>query len=224
MLPFSALRRIVRWDSVDRQTERVSDRQIRTRAENAGIFMGLYLKIVTRQQAKAVGLSRFFVAKPCKRGHVVEQYVCNRKCVECARLELREAYRKDPAKRIKTVTNWYRDPANKPKRLAWLREYKKTKPTGHFTLQRREKSAGRPRPEVCEICEKPNQIKKPIYWDHCHKTGMFRGWICHRCNTILAKVEDSSDLLRQMADYLERASSHSVNKINNLSTQRNAVR
>jgi hypothetical protein len=41
MLPFSALRRIVRWDSVDRQTERVSDRQIRTRAENAGIFMGL---------------------------------------------------------------------------------------------------------------------------------------------------------------------------------------
>lgn len=45
-----------------------------------------------------------------------------------------------------------------------------------------------------------------IAFDHCHTHGHFRGWLCDRCNTTLGAVQDKPDLLRKMADYLERTS------------------
>ena len=58
-----------------------------------------------------------------------------------------------------------------------------------------------PRPEgaTCELCGGDNKIA----YDHCHKTGNFRGWLCFRCNTTLGKVGDDPNLLRKMALYLE---------------------
>ena len=41
-------------------------------------------KIISRADAKAAGLKRFFSGRPCKRGHVGEFYVNNGGCVECA--------------------------------------------------------------------------------------------------------------------------------------------
>lgn len=61
--------------------------------------------------------------------------------------------------------------------------------------------AGRPRPETCELCDGNDY---PIVFDHCHKLGHFRGWLCDRCNKTLGIVKDSIDLLRKMADYLEK--------------------
>lgn len=174
---------------------------------NRGIVYAMTdLQIVTREQAKASGLSKFFVAEPCKIGHVAPKYVANGKCAECQRLEARERYWKNPGAMRARALAFARKPENKPKIAARARIYKKDKPTTFYLNRKREQEAGRPRPLVCELCSKPNQIDKPIYWDHCHATGSFRGWICHRCNTILGKVDDSPDLLRKMADYLERTS------------------
>lgn len=39
--------------------------------------------IVTRPQAQANGLKRYFDAKPCSRGHLSEKMVSNRTCVTC---------------------------------------------------------------------------------------------------------------------------------------------
>lgn len=41
--------------------------------------------IVTRAQAKARGLARYFEGAECRAGHVAERYTCSRKCVECQR-------------------------------------------------------------------------------------------------------------------------------------------
>jgi hypothetical protein len=41
-------------------------------------------KIITRKEAIALGLSRYFTGKPCKRGHVTERCVGNALCIECA--------------------------------------------------------------------------------------------------------------------------------------------
>jgi hypothetical protein len=41
--------------------------------------------IISRAEAKALGLKRFFTGKPCKYGHVVERRVGNYACVECDR-------------------------------------------------------------------------------------------------------------------------------------------
>jgi len=40
--------------------------------------------------------------------------------------------------------------------------------------------------------------------DHCHKTGHVRGLLCSRCNVVLGRMRDSTDLLRSAADFLER--------------------
>ena len=71
------------------------------------------------------------------------------------------------------------------------------------SLREAKKTAisGRPRPEICDICG-GNRIR--IVFDHCHKTGEFRGWICSPCNTVLGLMNDDAVLLRKLADYLEK--------------------
>jgi len=68
-------------------------------------------------------------------------------------------------------------------------------------LAKREQVAGRPRPDLCELCNETSPLR--IVFDHCHKTEAFRGWICDRCNKVLGLVYDSPDLLRKLAGYLE---------------------
>jgi hypothetical protein len=63
--------------------------------------------------------------------------------------------------------------------------------------------AGRPKPEHCELCGGLPD-KKGIVWDHDHASGEFRGWLCGRCNLVLGKVKDDPELLRKLADYLDR--------------------
>jgi hypothetical protein len=41
------------------------------------------MKIITRQEAKSLGLTRYFTGKPCKYGHVCERYSKNGRCFEC---------------------------------------------------------------------------------------------------------------------------------------------
>lgn len=40
--------------------------------------------------------------------------------------------------------------------------------------------------------------------DHDHETGKIRGLLCHACNRTLGFVKDRPDVLRALADYLER--------------------
>ena len=39
--------------------------------------------IITRAEAKALGLKRYFTGKPCKHGHVTERFTISKSCVEC---------------------------------------------------------------------------------------------------------------------------------------------
>lgn len=66
---------------------------------------------------------------------------------------------------------------------------------------RRAEIAGRPKPDVCEICSR-RPGKRGLHFDHDHKTGQFRGWLCGRCNTALGMVEDDIGTLAFMIDYL----------------------
>lgn len=65
---------------------------------------------------------------------------------------------------------------------------------------------------VCATCKNPETATqhttgavKALAVDHCHTTGKVRGLLCWRCNAVLGKVRDSTELLREMAAYLERA-------------------
>ena len=60
--------------------------------------------------------------------------------------------------------------------------------------------AGRDMPEVCELCQQPSRFT--LVFDHDHKTGLFRGWICRPCNAFLAGVRDSAEFLERAAEYV----------------------
>lgn len=55
----------------------------------------------------------------------------------------------------------------------------------------------------CQICGATPK-SRGLQWDHDHKTGAFRGWLCHRCNRALPTWVTPA-WLRQAADYLERS-------------------
>jgi hypothetical protein len=62
-----------------------------------------------------------------------------------------------------------------------------------------------PKPEICDCCEKP-VTPKELYLDHCHATGVFRGWLCNQCNTGIGSLGDNKAGLLKGVAYLERVS------------------
>ena len=59
---------------------------------------------------------------------------------------------------------------------------------------KRDESAGQ-----CEICERDDEV---LVWDHDHKTGAFRGWLCNRCNLLLGHALDNPAILEAAINYL----------------------
>ena len=56
---------------------------------------------------------------------------------------------------------------------------------------------------ICGATEPGGRFNKSFHVDHNHRTGGVRGLLCARCNTSLGKFEDSPELLRKAANYLE---------------------
>lgn len=78
------------------------------------------MEIISKQDAKAQGLKRYFTGKPCKRGHVSQRYASTGQCVECQRHHERTYYAEKPEfrqKRIEKATQEWEaikaDPAKK---------------------------------------------------------------------------------------------------------------
>lgn len=54
------------------------------------------------------------------------------------------------------------------------------------------------RPEACELCGRAVHLVA----DHSHRSGVFRGWICYRCNRVLARAGDELGPVAKLMDYL----------------------
>jgi hypothetical protein len=97
----------------------------------------------------------------------------------------------------KTATRRNNPEAQKKRNLAFKRRVR----------AKQEIKMGRPRPSHCELCgadgKGPHGHKwVGIVFDHCHKTGTPRGWLCDRCNKVLGLVKDDIALLGRMISYL----------------------
>lgn len=57
---------------------------------------------------------------------------------------------------------------------------------------------------VCQSCGDQLTWEKRVVLDHCHRTGVFRGLLCHPCNVAAGWVRDDPQRARQLALYLER--------------------
>lgn len=56
------------------------------------------MNIISRAEAKALGLKRYFTGKPCKNGHISEWQVASYQCCECSRIKNSEKYHANPEK------------------------------------------------------------------------------------------------------------------------------
>jgi hypothetical protein len=73
----------------------------------------------------------------------------------------------------------------------------------------RVEQARRPPPELCEACGEPQDRKDLVVlcFDHDHKTGKFRGWLCNRCNSALGFADDNVQRLMLLIAYLNKNNS-----------------
>jgi len=55
---------------------------------------------------------------------------------------------------------------------------------------------------ICKISEK--KWRKRFSVDHCHKTGKVRGLLCGKCNSVLGFVSDSTEILSNCINYLNK--------------------
>lgn len=112
---------------------------------------------------------------------------------ECSRLALLDIFRKSPNRIGFKKGN---------KNIAWKGGvYLNSEAYIPHSITARERLVDRPKPNNCEIC---NKIDREICFDHDHKTGKFRGWLCHTCNRTLGNVYDNVEILKKMVVYLER--------------------
>lgn len=56
----------------------------------------------------------------------------------------------------------------------------------------------------CDICQNPTEC---LHMEHNHATGMRRGWVCYRCNSVLGYFKDSPERLNKAITYLARTDS-----------------
>lgn len=81
------------------------------------------MDVISRKQAKAAGLVRYFTGVPCKHGHIAERYTGDGVCSECAIVKLRTRYAEDPNKARARVAEWARN--NADARAAYMAEWRK---------------------------------------------------------------------------------------------------
>jgi|SRR6266850_252416 len=70
----------------------------------------------------------------------------------------------------------------------------------------------RPEPANCECCgtPKPCNRGRSFRLDHDHKTGIFRGWLCHKCNVGIGALGDNEAGLLLALAYIRRSASCST--------------
>jgi len=133
----------------------------------------------TVKEARLRGLTRYFTGKPCPRGHITDRLVSTRKCIACS---VDDEKRRDPLKL-----------REKARRNSW-KHNKLPTPT-------------RPCPAKCELCGGP-PTSRALHLDHDKKTGAFRGWLCHYCNTNLGRFGDDIEGLMRAVRYLQGQTHH----------------
>jgi hypothetical protein len=86
------------------------------------------------------------------------------------------------------------------------------KHTQEYRSRKRAARTSRPMPPLCEVCARPSARR--LCWDHDHKTGKFRGWLCNKCNTALGQVDDNSTILSALINYLRVSDGDNQSKAN----------
>lgn len=51
------------------------------------------MEIITRKQAKELGLKRYYTGKECRKGHIAERFTLTGCCLECKKIHNAKRYK-----------------------------------------------------------------------------------------------------------------------------------
>jgi hypothetical protein len=122
---------------------------------------------------------KYFTGEPCKNGHVAERWNYNGMCVVCKRESDRQS------------------------NLSAGKRYNVRVKYGLTMEQVNTMSDAQH--NKCAICEDKFDTNYKTQIDHCHSTGKVRGLLCINCNWLIGKARDNPVILRNAANYLEKA-------------------
>lgn len=185
----------------------------------------------SRREALSSGQMYYFTGAPCMKGHSAKRYAMNSTCVECSAVSQKAIYAKYPnrkskhdrsyraahSERIRASKKAYSE-KNKDKIAARSKQWRidnAAKLRGYQRQYSRKHlpAPTRPIPTACECCGGP-PVPNAFHLDHCHVTNEFRGWLCMKCNTGIAKLGDDLAGVLLAVDYLRRASPANVPTVN----------
>lgn len=57
---------------------------------------------------------------------------------------------------------------------------------------------------LCALCGEPAKDKNTLVIDHCHSTGVVRGFIHRTCNLLIGYADENSNLLEKAIAYIKK--------------------
>jgi 5-methylcytosine-specific restriction endonuclease McrA len=119
--------------------------------------------MVTKAEAKALGLKRYSTGKPCKRGHIAERQTSNKTCVECSRINDKARYEANPEKKRLRSKAWIA--AHPDKKRAADKAWRETNPDRKRSNDRAWWAANRDRGRAgCKERYAANRTKMAAYF------------------------------------------------------------
>ena len=166
--------------------------------------------IITRAEAKARGLKRYFTGKSCRYGHIAERYVSGATCCACEPgIQARYIARHPERVRANAAKNQAAYRKRHPDRLAAAyatpraQTVRRQASQRHLAKRREQVPCldfpPSPQNSRCQCCGKI----ATLHLDHDHETGQFRGYLCHHCNTGIGLFGDSTEHMRAGIAYLD---------------------
>ena len=73
------------------------------------------MEIISKADAIASGLKRYFTGKPCKNGHIDERLVSNKGCITCCNSNYRKYYKENPIPGREKSSIWKKNNPDKAK-------------------------------------------------------------------------------------------------------------
>ena len=101
------------------------------------------IELITREEALARGLKRYFTGEACRAGHVTERYSYNGVCVECHRKRARRWSRANPERVRAVARRWYK--ANPEKQKEANRRWRQANPEKVAEYERLQRAADKAR-------------------------------------------------------------------------------
>src|SRR5215472_876784 len=107
------------------------------------------MELISRAEAKARGLKRYFTGRPCKHGHIAERSFPKSTCLACKAIGSLAAYHADPKKPEKLAARAAYKKRNRAKINAAQRIWRR-KNKSHCRNQRREANKRNPERQIAK--------------------------------------------------------------------------